>query len=75
MSFFHASYYNSQFVCLLGNYSQAIGPKGLNLSGFDGSHPGVVIRKFGKDQSKTLPVGLFFFLLEISGRGHNSMPE
>ena len=35
-----------------------IGLKGLNISGFDGG-PAMVIRKFGKDRSKTLPVELF----------------
>ena len=38
-----------------------IGPKTLKLSEFDGDHPGVVIRKFGEDRSKTLPVQQFFF--------------
>ena len=53
-----ATYYNSQFaclfvclfVCLSGNYSQIIGPKGLKFSGFDGGHPGGIIKKFGEDQ-------------------------
>ena len=36
-----------------------IGPEGLKYTGFNEGHPGVVIRKFGEEQSKTLPVGLF----------------
>ena len=32
-------------LCLSGNSSQKIGPKRLKFSGFDGGHPGVVIRK------------------------------
>ena len=47
--------YNSQFVflsiCLSGNFSQAIGSKGLKCSWFVGGHPGVVIEKFGLDRS------------------------
>ena len=34
----------------------------------------MVIRKFGEDRSKTLPVGLFFFP-KFPGGGHNFMPE
>ena len=34
--------------------------KGIKFSGFDSSHIGAVIRKFGEDQSKSLPMGLFF---------------
>ena len=37
------------FICLFGNYSQTIGPEGLKFSGFDGGHPGDIIRKFGDD--------------------------
>ena len=37
-----------------------IGPKGSNFQGLMGII-GVVIRKFGEDWDKTLPVGLFFF--------------
>ena len=48
-------------------------PKGFNFSGFDGGHPGMVIRKFGEDQSKTLPMGLFS--PKFPGWGHNSVPE
>ena len=33
--------------------------KGLKFSGFDGDHPGMVMRYFGEDRSKTLPVELF----------------
>ena len=51
-----------------------VGPKGLKFSGFDGGHPVVVIRKFGGDQSKTLPVELFF-PLKFPGCGRNSMHE
>ena len=41
----------SFFVCLSGNSSHTIVPKGLNFSGFEGGgHLGVVIRKFGEDQ-------------------------
>ena len=42
-------------IGLLSNSSETIGPKGVKFSGFDGGHLGVVIRKFGEDQSKTLP--------------------
>ena len=42
-------YYNFQFICLFGNYSQTIGPRGLKFYKFDVGHPGVVIRKFGED--------------------------
>ena len=49
------------FVCLFGNYSQTIKPKGLHFSWFDEGHPEDVIRKFGEDQSETLAEGLFFF--------------
>ena len=52
-----------------------MGPKGLKFSGFDGGHLGVIIRKLGEDQSKTLPVGLFPSLKFFAGCGHNSMPE
>ena len=38
------------FVCLSNNYSQIIGPKGFNFSGFDGCHLGDVITKFGEDR-------------------------
>ena len=61
------------FVCFFNNFSQTIRPKGLKFSGFDAGHPGVVIRKFSGDQSKTLPVGLF--LSKCPGWGHNSIPE
>ena len=37
-----------------------IGSKGLQFSGFDVGHHGVVIKKFGEDRSKSLPMGLFF---------------
>ena len=46
-------------IGLFNNFSQTIGPKGINFLSFDGGLPGVVITKFGEDQSKTLPVGLF----------------
>ena len=36
-----------------------IKPKGLKVSGFDGSHLGVVIRKFSEGQSKILTMGVF----------------
>ena len=36
-----------------------IGPSELKFLGFDGGHPRVVIRKFGEDWSKILPVGLY----------------
>ena len=42
-------------------------PKGLQFSGFDGGSPGVIIRKFNKNQSKTLPVGLYIFLTYLVG--------
>ena len=48
-------------IGLYTNSSEMIGPNGLKFSGFYGSHPGLVIRWFGKSQSKTLPVGLFIF--------------
>ena len=54
---------------LFKNSSQPIGPKGLKLSGFDG----VVIRKFGEDRSKALPLVLLFS--QFSDWNHNSMPE
>ena len=47
-------------IGLFANSSQIIVPKGLKFSGFDGGHHGVVTRKFGEDQIKTLPLGLFF---------------
>ena len=47
-----------------------IGPKELKFSGFDGCHPGIVLRKFSEDGSKTLPMGLYFFL-KFSGWVHN----
>ena len=46
------------------NFSQTIGLKGLKFSGFngfDGAYPGVIIRKFGEDRIKALPVALFNF--------------
>ena len=46
------SCYNSLlllFICFLGNSSHMIGPKGAQISGFDGGHPGDIIRKFGED--------------------------
>ena len=45
-----------------------IGLKGHKFSGFDGGHPGVITRKFGKDWSKTMPEGLFFqnFLVGVT---------
>ena len=36
-----------------------IGPKKLKYRWFNEDHLGVVIMKFGEDQSITLPVGLF----------------
>ena len=36
-----------------------IGPIGLKFSEFNQCHHGVVIRKYGEDQSETLPMGLF----------------
>ena len=33
------------FICLFGNSSQTIGPKGFKFSGFDGGHPKVVVWK------------------------------
>ena len=56
------------FVCLFGNSSQTIGPKGLKFSGFDGGQPGVFIRTFGEDRSKTLTVELLFqiFLIGVT---------
>ena len=47
-------------VGVFANYSQPIGPKGLKYTRFNEGHPWVVIREFGVDQSKTMPVGLFF---------------
>ena len=39
------------------NFShQPTEPKGIEFLGFDGCHPGVDIRKFGEELSKTLPV-------------------
>ena len=61
-------------VGLFANSSRMIGPKGLKFLGFDGSHPGVVIRKFGEEQSRILHVGLFFSL-KYPGCDQNSMPE
>ena len=43
-------------VHLFGNYSQVIGPKVLKFSGFPGVNPGEIIRKFGEDRSKTIPI-------------------
>ena len=46
-----------------------IGPKGLKSSGIDEGHPGEIIRKFGNDRIKNMPINLFFFFfffLEIS---------
>ena len=56
------------------DFFQTIEPKGLKYTGFNEGHPGLVIRKFGEDQSKTMPVGLFFSQ-KLPGCGHNSMPE
>ena len=39
-------------VCLSSNSSQPIWPKGFKFLGFDGGHPGVVIKKFDENQSK-----------------------
>ena len=51
-----------------------IGHKGFKFSEFDGDHHGVVIGKFGEDQSKILPMKLFF-PFKFPGCGHNLMPE
>ena len=49
-------------IGLFTNSSQVIGSKRLKFQGLMGSHwDGVVMRKFGEDQSKTMPMGLFFF--------------
>ena len=45
------------------NSSQTIAPEGLKFSRSDGGHPGDVMRKFGEDRGKTLPVELFFTIL------------
>ena len=53
----------SMFIFLFGNYSQRLGLKDpifQSLRGGGGSHLGDVIRKFGEDWSKTLPMGPFF---------------
>ena len=42
--FFHLS------LCLSGDSSQTIGPKGLTFLGFDGGHFGVAIGKFDEDR-------------------------
>ena len=55
------------------NSSQMIGSKEFKFSVFDEGHPGVVIRKFGKDQNKALPVGPFPH--KFSGCDHNSKLE
>ena len=47
-------------IGLFANSYQTIGPKGLKYTGFNEGHPGVVLRKFGEDRSKTLPMRLFF---------------
>ena len=63
----------TKFSDLLSSPSQ-IEHKGLIFGGFSGGHPGVTTRKFGEDQSKTLPEGLFF-PTKFPDRGHNSMPK
>ena len=45
-------------IGLFDDSSQTIGPKGLKFSGFDKGYPGVIIKKFGEDMSKTMPVGV-----------------
>ena len=55
-----------------------IGPKGLKYTGFIGGYAGVVIRKLDEDQSKTLPVGLFFskdFLVVVTALCLNKSPH
>ena len=47
-------------IGLFDNSSQMIVLKGLRFSRFDGGHPGVVIKRYGEDRSKTLLVWLFF---------------
>ena len=42
-------------MCMLNNSSQMIEPKRLKFQGLV-----EIIRKFGEDYSKTLPMGLFF---------------
>ena len=46
-------------IGLFTNSSQTFGSKGFKYTGFNEGHPEVVISKFGQDQSKFLPVGLF----------------
>ena len=58
-------------VCLFDDSSQMIEPKGLKSSGFDGVHPGKVMRKVWLRLSGTLSVGLLFFSLKISWFGSN----
>ena len=47
-------------IALFANSSHMIGPKRLKYTEFSEGPPGVVTRKFGEDQSKAQPVGLFF---------------
>ena len=57
-------------IGLFDNSLQTIGPKALKSSGFDG---GVVIRKFGEEWSKILPMQLFFS--KSPAWDYNSMPK
>ena len=43
-------------IGLFSNSSQTIGPENLKYALFNEGDPGVVMRKFGEDQSKTLSV-------------------
>ena len=57
-------------VDLFANYSQMIGPKEFKFSGFDGDHPGVVIRKFGEVRIKSclwvyIPPNIFWLWLQL----------
>ena len=52
--------------------------KGLKYTGFDEGHPGVVLRKLGEDQSKTLPIRLFFtkrFLVVVTTLSLSKPPQ
>ena len=49
-SYYKSLFFVYLFVCLFGNYSQTIGPKGLKFSGFDRGYPGDGKRKFSEDQ-------------------------
>ena len=60
-------------IGLFTNSFQKIGPKGLKYTGFNESHLGMVIRKFGEDPSITLPWAISS--QKFPGCDYNSMPK